>query len=292
MWTQAILFLFFFGAVAAEAKPRLGHLLPAQIDAFLSDLQRAGIPLAERIERVSARFLGTRYVRDPLGEGKGGHWDPDPLIDLNRVDCLTFVEQVLALAQRTTLNGATSLLATYRYDGGQVSYRRRRHFMELQWLPGLVRVGLLRDLTPEVAGDAARTLVREVTRESYRGAFRRWPRRLGGSLPLGSIRLSYVPTSKAPALAGKIPPGTIMALVRRTPESWPVVVTHVGFVVRRAQELVFRHAIHVAGRVIDEPLDRYIARHARDPRSLGFHLAEAIPAPPQAAPQSSGAPGK
>jgi hypothetical protein len=281
MRTAVILLLLVAGSGenAAASERRLGRLSPSEVDAFLSDLSRSGAPLAERIERVSARFLGTRYVRDPLGEGKGGRWDPDPLIDLRRVDCLTFVEQVLALAQRPSLKQATSLLQTYRYAGGEIRYRRRRHFMELQWLPGLVRGGLLKDLTSAVAGDAAQTLAREVTRESYRGAFRKWPRKLGDALPLGTIRLSYVPAALAPALAARLRPGTIMALVRRTPDSWPVVITHVGFIVRHEGQVVFRHAIHVAGRVIDEGLDRYFARHARDSKSLGFHLAEPVPAP-------------
>jgi D-alanyl-D-alanine carboxypeptidase/D-alanyl-D-alanine-endopeptidase (penicillin-binding protein 4) len=266
-------------ALALLAAPILGRLPAAEVDAFLASLDGEGAPLAERIARVSARFVGTRYVRDPLGEGPGRLPDPDPQIDLGRVDCLTFVEQVLALAQRRTLGEATLLLQRYRYARGEVSYRKRRHFMELQWLPGLQAEGLLRDVTARIGGEATRIFEREVTRRSYRGAFRVWRRRLGKALPLGVIRLPYVRAADAPRLAARIPPGTILALVRRTPRRSPIAITHVGFVVPGARGMVFRHAIHVAGRVIEEPLPGYLARHARDPASLGFHFAEPLPVP-------------
>lgn len=263
---------------AGAGEPRLGRLGEPAIDDFLRAVQQSPGPLAERVARVSARLVGTRYVRDPLGEGSRGRRDRDPLIDLARVDCLTFVEQVLALSQRSTLRQASELLQRYRYAGSEARYHRRRHFMELQWLPGLAGEGLLRDVTREVAGEAARTFEREVRRESYRNAFRRWRRRLGDELPVGTIRLAYVPAREAPGVAARIPDGAVMSLLRRTPRDWPVTITHVGFVVRQGQGRVFRHAIARAGRVVDEALGAYLSRHARDPASLGFHLALPLPA--------------
>jgi D-alanyl-D-alanine carboxypeptidase/D-alanyl-D-alanine-endopeptidase (penicillin-binding protein 4) len=265
--------------LALLAAPNLGRLPAAEVDAFLASLDGERAPLAERIARVSSRLVGTRYVRDPLGEGRGRLPDPDPLIDLARVDCLTFVEQVLALAQRRTLRDATLLLQRYRYARGEIDYRQRRHFMELQWLPGIVAEGLLRDVTARIGGEATRIFEREVTRRSYRGAFRVWRRRLRNALPVGTIRLAYVAAADAPRLAARIPPGAILALLRRTPRRSPIAITHVGFVVPGERGMVFRHAIHVAGRVIEEALPKYLARHARDPASLGFHFAEPLPAP-------------
>ena len=53
-------------------------------------------PLSERLDLVSAKFLGTAYVASPLGEGTGK--DPDPLVRYDAVDCLTFVEEAIALS--------------------------------------------------------------------------------------------------------------------------------------------------------------------------------------------------
>src|SRR5207249_1589617 len=61
-------------------------------------LLRDAVDLARRIAVVSARYLGTSYVRDPLGEGPGATPDSDRLFCRTGVDCQTYVEQVLAEA--------------------------------------------------------------------------------------------------------------------------------------------------------------------------------------------------
>src|SRR5690349_3041900 len=53
-------------------------------------------PLPERLLSTSEKFLNTPYVLSPLGEGGGV--DPDPTFRLDAVDCLTFVEETLALS--------------------------------------------------------------------------------------------------------------------------------------------------------------------------------------------------
>ena len=60
------------------------------------------LPLAERIDRVSESMLGHPYVNDPLGEGRGV--DRDPPVRYDAYDCLTFVEEVLALSLGVALN--------------------------------------------------------------------------------------------------------------------------------------------------------------------------------------------
>jgi hypothetical protein len=73
----------------------------------------AGLPLKDRLLRVSERFLGTPYVHSPLGEGGGV--DPDPTFRLDAVDCLTFVEQALAMSLATAEPEVTGLLERLRY---------------------------------------------------------------------------------------------------------------------------------------------------------------------------------
>ena len=54
--------------------------------------------IISRIEYYSERALGTPYVLFSLGEGLLGLYDKDPIVDLTRVDCMTFCEQVLAFS--------------------------------------------------------------------------------------------------------------------------------------------------------------------------------------------------
>jgi hypothetical protein len=59
-------------------------------------------PLPDRLVEISAGFLGTPYQLSPLGEGAGV--DPDPLIRFDLVDCLTLVEETMAMAMSSGRN--------------------------------------------------------------------------------------------------------------------------------------------------------------------------------------------
>src|SRR5690242_633503 len=53
-------------------------------------------PLTKRLLSNSERFLGVPYLASPLGEGEG--FDADPTLRFDAVDCLTFVEETIALS--------------------------------------------------------------------------------------------------------------------------------------------------------------------------------------------------
>src|SRR5215211_1421494 len=72
--------------------------------------------LAGRVLDVSARFLGTPYVHSPLGEGAGV--DPDAIIRFDAVDCLTFVEETLALSIARSPTQVVPILLHLRYGRG------------------------------------------------------------------------------------------------------------------------------------------------------------------------------
>ena len=81
-----------------ELSKRLYQLTPPEINALIKNVIEANGPTTEKIAVYSGLALGTPYARDCLGEGTEGKCDKDPLIDFTRVDCLTFCEQILALA--------------------------------------------------------------------------------------------------------------------------------------------------------------------------------------------------
>lgn len=56
-------------------------------------------PLGTRVKAHSAPWLGLPYTDGPLGEAGGP--DPDPVVRYDTFDCLTFVEEVLALSMAT-----------------------------------------------------------------------------------------------------------------------------------------------------------------------------------------------
>jgi hypothetical protein len=63
----------------------------------------------QRILGISERLLGRPWVGGVCGEGKTGKADPDPMFCLDRFDCTTFVETVLASAFVKTRVGDPSI---------------------------------------------------------------------------------------------------------------------------------------------------------------------------------------
>ena len=108
---------------------------PAEVDAYLEVLQRDKPDYLARFSQVVRDCEGTPYQDGPLGEGPEGAYDTDPLIDLTRVDCVTYVEQCVALAAGTDFADVTDKLQRVRYAGGHVDYGARNHFMVADWIP-------------------------------------------------------------------------------------------------------------------------------------------------------------
>ena len=130
--------------------------------------QAASLP--QRVEAISALFLGVPYKLGPLGEGPDGEFDRDPLIRFDAFDCTTFVETVMALALDSDLDFAARTLQKIRYKDGQIGYATRNHFIELDWVPNNVRAGYLHDITSDVAGRNAVKVHKTISK-------RRWYRR-------------------------------------------------------------------------------------------------------------------
>ena len=105
--------------------------------------------LRARIVEMSGRLIGTPYVHSPLGEGEG--IDPDPTLRFDAVDCLTFVEETLALSMAQEPTGVRRLLDQLRYADHR-AWEERNHLMEAQWLPNNVKKGFLRDVTRDFGG--------------------------------------------------------------------------------------------------------------------------------------------
>ena len=84
-----------------------------------------------RVEALSASLLGGRYEAHGL---VGSAEVPEELVaPLDRFDCVTFVETVLALARAADPAGFVDELRRIRYDGGQVEWAARNHYMT-EWV--------------------------------------------------------------------------------------------------------------------------------------------------------------
>ncbi len=260
-----ILLAWLIGAAAPAREgqgPRFFEMTEADLDAQLARLQQQWPELPQRVAEVSAGFLGVDYRVSPLGEGPGRLPDPDPLIRLDAVDCLTFVEETLALALSVNLKQAAGRLQCIRYLGGEVDYLKRKHFVTAQWLPENQRQGWLRDITAELGGDDVTWISKTLDAGAWdrRHPGKNWPLLTADQIPKGSFRLSVVPLDKAEKILRGVPSGSIMLVVRRDEPDRPVLVSHLGLMVRKGDSLFLRHASRRAGQVVDELLTSYLGK--------------------------------
>ncbi|MBI5200320.1 MAG: DUF1460 domain-containing protein [Elusimicrobia bacterium] len=254
--------------------------------------------LAGRVDAVSAHFLGTPYKLGPLGEGEAGEYDRDPLVRFDQFDCTTFVEEVAAFSLEPDFASAEELLKKIRYKDGVVSYETRNHFPETDWIPNNMAAGLLSDVTAKVAGRRMKWVFKTIRKnewylakstsdlegfsaeseESKAARIEKW-RAAGAEFKDESARLPYLPLEDLPALAAKIPDGTIGNVVREALPEKPIVVTHQVLIFQRPGGPIIRHAAY-GKQVQDEPLLGYFAKFKDAKwRVLGLNLNAINPGP-------------
>ena len=230
------------------------------IPSEIVDLARsvADEPVANRMAAISKAMLGKPYLSDPLGEGSGT--DPDPIARYDAFDCLTYAEEVLALSLAPDPLHAAQIRSDLRYGvGNPVAYVQRRHFMELQWIPGVVEDGWMRMSSGDYGN--VTVLEKEVTSDTWKW----WRPRSSFAhtdeqLPKGTMRLEVLPLATAQLVADQIRPGSLILTVRKDRPGVPLWVTHVSLLVRNDEgQAVMRHATKMgAGGTRDHSLHWYL----------------------------------
>jgi hypothetical protein len=216
------------------------------------------LPIGARIKAVTDPLVGVPYKLDGLGEGEG--YDADPLTRYDAFDCIGLVEEALALAMAGDPVHAAEIRNRLRYGDGPLDYAHRRHFMELQWIPGNVADGFVVDTTANYG--ATVHMEREITAESWK----HWRKRSSfhltdEQLPIGTMKLDVLPLDVAMTAVDSLPDGAIVLTVRKDVGT-PVWISHTGIVVHDADgHTLQRNASRRTGMsVLDEDLAKYL-RH-------------------------------
>jgi hypothetical protein len=217
------------------------------------------LPMSDRLETITAKFLGMAYVASPLGEGKGK--DPDPLVRYDAVDCLTFVEEAIALSLANSASAVVPLLTRIRYEGDSPDFETRNHVMEAQWVPSNLKKGFLKDITRVVGGDQTVRVKKSLDDVA-------WSSKSGASLGLskegqrrGEFEWDLIPAASAQQLLKGAATGTLVVVVRADRPSMVTRISHIGFLVHKKSGPFLRHASRSFGKVVDEPLANYLGRN-------------------------------
>lgn len=233
---------------------------PAQVSQFLAELHETLPGFDARVAALADAALGTPYEDGPLGEGPGAPFDDDPLIDLTRADCVTFVEQVIALAESRSYEETVERLQRIRYRDGDIRFEMRNHFMLADW----VRHNAFVEEATSALGVETETITRTVGRKQFFGfhdaeAFVR-------AATDETRHVAVVPPERVAAAEAAIPSPSLICFVGKV--DW-LFALHCGLYLRGEDGRgKLYHASSRAGEVVAVDLNDYMAE--QEGRYLGI----------------------
>ena len=203
--------------------------------------------LTARLECFSRMMKGIPYKLGPMGESYLDSIENKPLVYMDSVDCVTYLEHALAMALAPNENAIFSLLQKIRYKGGVVDYSHRKHYLLADW------VGEGKFARPlKVPGDTV--VMRTMPRQEFFKA-----KKIKYDVPDAPVELRYLPYDRAVEMASRPYEGPLMVTgVAFVAAMENLDATHTGFIVFRNGELpVLRHAAWKK-QVIELPLVDYL----------------------------------
>lgn len=267
--------------------------------------------MAERIDWISAQFMNQPYLLGALGEGHNGRYDQYPLYRVDGFDCDTYVNTVVALALSHSLHSFQKNINQLRYKDGKIDYISRNHFASLDWNQNNQRRDILRDITPTIKdknqapvalmaealtdkpnwyANKTTTAIRleEAKEELIRERLAELKQR-GSQLTKTLDKVPYIPltvlfnANKEPNewIFAQIPNGSIIEIIRpnwdlREKIGTALNVSHLGFAIRKGNDLYFRQASSEYSKVVEVLLTEYLKKALESPTIKGINV-EVVP---------------
>ena len=246
--------------------------------AKLSDEKGKSQNLSEWVIEIGQDFLGTPYVEKTLEI-------PGPeqvVINLQGVDCTTFLESVVTLA-RITKNGEPNFpsfeteLENLRYRNGNNSgYPSRLHYFS-EWILDNQKKGILEDITAAIGGEPYENKPTFMTQnpQFYPQLSSAENKEMLQNIEAGIATQSFffIPKEKIQALESGIQSGDLIAIT--TPMK-NLDIVHVGFAIKQNGRI---HLLHASSKnkkveISEIPLSEYLAGNKGQ---SGIMVARLIP---------------
>ena len=262
----------------------------------------------KKIQYYSETFIGKPLLNGALGEGVDGQFDQSPLFRSDAFDCVTFVNTVLAMCLAANYYEFKERLLQLSYRNAVCRYQYRHHFISVDWNIENARAGFIADITESIVDESANPIADIACAfiDKPNWLLKRGPQDIKQLDHLGKKQMEnllqalhslahssqgiyaatpYLPLYRLFHIDGKankiffeqIPSGTIVEIVRPNWSLGDTIgthlnISHLGFVVRREGELIFRHASQLEKKVMDIPLEQYLQRYLDSPTVKGINL--------------------
>jgi len=218
----------------------------------------------ERINYFSDKLKDKPYFLGPMGEGRSIYPSYKPRVNFSEMDCLTYIEHVLALAYSKDYDDFFNKLQHIRYKNGVIDYNRRNHFLVADWL-------LYNQLKVESEDlELGNFLLFE--KEINRKKFFNDPNMINPK-----VSIPFLPKEKAIIYADtvKFERDTIfgIAILSELPG---LDAAHTGFAVGSSKKngLMFRHASQLKGKIIEQPLSEFLKTTKIKTPGISFFIFE------------------
>ena len=208
--------------------------------------------LTARLEYFSRIMKGTPYKLGPMGESYLDSIENKPLVYMDSVDCVTYLEHALAMAISPNENEIFNTLQKIRYRGGSIGYVNRKHYLLADW------VGEGTFARPmKIQGDTV--VFRTMPKQSFFKA-----KKIKYESPDAPMELRYLPYDRAVEMASRPYEGPLMVTgVAFVANMDNLDATHTGFVVfRNGEKPLLRHAAYKK-QVLELPLVDYLKSRSK-----------------------------
>jgi hypothetical protein len=216
----------------AQVRPR--GLDAERVERLLTEAE-AQLSPAGRIDALSGLFLGRPFEANGLVGSKD---EPEVFTaSLDRFDCVTYVETVLALSRASRGSEFVDWLRRIRYDGGRVEWTRRNHYMT-SWIRSNARIGVVRPILEKAHTTRKVRLLDLVP-----------------GLPPKRTRFACVPKKRLGALKGRLRTGDLVFFASTRLH---LDVFHCGILVNGGERWKMRHAARSRKSVVETDLDEFL----------------------------------
>ena len=255
------------------------------VDLYQLPILQPNTSVASRIDFLTKLFLEKPYISNPQGEGDNGEFDQSPLYRFDGFDCVTYVNNILALAFSNNPTEFQKNLLKINYYDAKPLYENRFHFMSLDWNIQNQKNNFLKDVTENFYDHNKKSIAvfaeGDIDKANWFLHKSKTDARLAGiakNFKKQFVRLPYLPLTKVFDHFNQFPDISVIEIVR---PNWPLRekigtnlhVSHVGFGLRQQSgEILFRHASSEAKCVVEVFLKDYLSNFLESETIKGINV--------------------
>lgn len=228
----------------------LYKMKPKEVGGYIAYLHEAEPDLRARVSVLARKNIGQPYEIFLLGEFPYELHDDQPLFNLERSDCVVFVEHTYAMALSHSWEDFFWMLQRIRYANGVIGVTTRNHYTEADW--NVQNAWLVSDISKQLAGSETSTYTSIIDR----AAFLKNTHKVAAQVAPQTINESYVPKALVTNVLSQLNAGDFVNVISQKDGEY--LASHVGLVV--IGENGERHFLHSsAPSVREEKFEDFIS---------------------------------